>query len=328
MTQQSNTHFVAVAISNLHSGKNKRGGLEKVNQVIQKFPCIRHVICADKNEMISALKTAKQDGTKVIIINGGDGTLQIILTFLKQEENVNYQPELVLLNAGTTSMGYQDVGYKDKINKVLAAVNSYVDEGAVEMNKQTRQVLRMTLPQEGKSVCGVFFGAGAIYSGILYCRQNLHTKGIRGELGPTMAMVRFLFDWFTVKKLTTYASANIQVDQTRALSGEFNIITATSLERLLAGVYPFWGQNKSSTTFALTLVENDAPKPIRAALRILRGLAPEVEERVNSYSSYHASEVLLDINNGFTLDGELFGEQGKTSQVKIEPAGLVTFLTA
>ena len=51
----------------------------------------------------------------------------------------------------------------------------------------------------------MFFGAGAIYSGILYCRQKLHTKGIRGEVGPSIAMVWFLLDWLTLNRLTNPA---------------------------------------------------------------------------------------------------------------------------
>ena len=328
MTQDSNSGSVVIAISNPRSGKNKRGGFEEFDQAIQKFPSIRHVISSHKNEIISALNSAKHNNTKIIIINGGDGTLQIVLTFLKQEENMNFQPELVLLKAGTTSMGFGDVGYKGNIGTVLAAIDSYAFGEKVKISRQSRQVLRMTLPQEGKSVCGMFFGAGAIYSGILYCRQNLHTKGVRGELGPTMAMFRFLIDWLTVKKLTASASASIHANKHQPFSGDFNIITATSLERLLVGIYPFWGQNKTTDTFALSLIKHGAPKPIKAALRILRGCSPTVEEQANYYRSYYVSKVSLEIDNGFTLDGELFGEQGKSMQVILESAGCVTFLTA
>ena len=328
MHQGSNSNSEVIAISNPRSGRNKRGGFERFTQTIQEYSSITHVISSHENEMIHALKLAKYNNTNVIIINGGDGTLQNVLTFLKQEENLTYQPELVLLKAGTTSMGFGDVGYKGKLTKVLNTINRYIDGEKVNVNKQARQVLRMTLPKENKSECGMFFGAGAIHGGILYCRQNLHTKGMRGEIGPTMAMLRFLFDWLTVNKLTTSASAAVCVDQYEPFSGDFNIITATTLKRLLIGVYPFWGKDQTGDTFAFSLIKRNAPKPIKSGQRILRSHPPDVEVQEDYYRSYHAFKVSLNIEDGFTLDGELFGEQGKSSQVVLSSAGSVTFLTA
>ena len=318
---------VAIALSNPHSGKNKRGGFEKFVHAINNFPSIRHVISSSEDEMITALNAAKQDNVAIIIVNGGDGTLQSVLTYLKLEENLIYQPELVLLKAGTTSMGFGDVGFKGEINKVLDKINRYAAGDNELVNKKTRQVLRMTLSQEALSLCGMFFGAGAIHSGILYCRQNLHTKGMRGEVGPTMAMMRFLVDWLTVNKLTSSAQAKVSIDKDNLFSGDFNIITATSLKRLLAGVYPYWSDTQDDM-FALSLIKQGAPKPIKSGLRILRGSSPNIEAQEDCYRSYSASEVMLEIQDGFTLDGELFGEQGKTSEVILSAAGPVTFITA
>ena len=147
MPKDSNS-FVAIALSNPRSGRNKRGGFEKFVQAINDFPSIRHVISSHESEMIAALNLAKRNNTKVIIINGGDGTLQSVLTFLKFKENLNYTPELVLLKAGTTSMGFGDVGFKGKITKVLDTINSYAIGEGENLTKKTRQVLRMTLSNE------------------------------------------------------------------------------------------------------------------------------------------------------------------------------------
>lgn len=318
---------IAIALSNPNSGKNKKDGLEKFVQAVNNHSSIRHVISSSEGEMKSALNSAKQSNIAIIIVNGGDGTLQSVLTYLKLKENLAYQPELVLLKAGTTSMGFGDVGFKREINKVLESINRYAAGENQYVKKKTRQVLRMTLTQEELSLCGMFFGAGAIHSGILYCRQNMHTKGIRGELGPTMAMLRFLFDWITVNKLTSSTQAKVSIDQDNLFLGDFSIITATSLKRLLAGVYPYW-RDTQDDMFALSLIKQGAPKPIKSGLRILRGSSPNLEEHEDYYRSYSASEVMLEIQDGFTLDGELFGEQGKYSEVILSAAGPVTFLTA
>lgn len=316
-----------VAISNPRSGRNKRGGFEKFKKILADFPSINHIVTNSESNLISALNECKQNACEILIVNGGDGTLQHILTYLKQAENQTFKPRLVLLQAGTTSMAYGDVGCKGKLNSVLNKIIDYAAGSTGELTQTERTVLRMTLPETSLTVCGMFFGGGAIYNGILYCRQNLHTKGMRGELGPSMAMIRYLLDWLTVNKMTTSTHACINAESMGTIEGEFTIITATTLKRLLMGVYPFWGKSVSNSNFALSLIKRNAPKASKASIKILSGKPPDVESVEDYYRSIYSSRAILDINDGFTLDGELFGKPGHLTQVVLESAGEVTFLT-
>lgn len=316
-----------VAISNPRSGRNKRGGFEKFVKVIAGFPLIEHIITDDESSLINTLNVCKQHACEILIVNGGDGTLLHILTYLKQAENVNFNPQLVLLQAGTTSMAYGDVGCKGELSSVMTKIVNHAKGTSQYLNYTPRNVLRMTLPENSQSVCGMFFGAGAIYNGILYCRQTLHTKGVRGELGPSLAMIRYIFDWLTTNKMTTSTRATIQLDQLDTLEGEFTIVAATTLKRLLMGVYPFWCKPVSGSYVSLTLIKRNAPHAIKAFMKILLGKAPRVEEKENYYRSTCPARVVMSIQDGFTLDGELFGKPGCTTQVVLESAGEVMFLT-
>ena len=291
--------------------------------MLTAYPGIEHAVLQEFRNIHDVLGLARDNDKKIIIVNGGDGTLQTVLTFLKEKENLAYKPQIVLLKAGTTSMGFGDVGFKTGVRKMLNMVNQYASDNDFQIARKSRQVLRMTLPDENFSTCGMFFGAAAIYSGILYCRQNIHTKGIRGELGPSMAMFRFLFDWLTVNKLTDTVQAHVQVDQQAEIKGEFSIVAATTLHRLLAGVYPFWADKHRDQSLAISLIKQGAHAPVQSGLSILRGRAPAND---SDYLSYFASSILLTIDNGFTLDGELYGEPGKPTRVILETAGPVTFL--
>ncbi|MFK7795395.1 MAG: diacylglycerol kinase family protein [Gammaproteobacteria bacterium] len=316
-----------VAISNPRSGKNKRGGFEVFKKTLKRYPSIKHVVTNHENKLLDTLELCKQQRTKILIINGGDGTLLQVLTYLKKQSNQNYMPSLVLLRAGTTSMAFGDVGCKGRLNKVLKKVIGYSQGNTASLKAALTPVLKMTLPEKNITVCGMFFGAGAIYNGILYCRQKIHTKGVRGELGPSMAMIRYLFDWLTSNKMTTSTRASIDIDQAPTLTGEFAIITATTLNRLLMGVYPFWGRGRSSENISLTLIKKNAPKAARAFMKILRGKDPLVEDNTDYYRSVCPVSTTFVIDDGFTLDGELFGEPGVSTKVELQSAGNVTFLT-
>lgn len=316
-----------VTISNPRSGRNKRGGFNKFNHALKNYPFIRHIVTSSELDLIPALEQCKQGACEVIIVNGGDGTLLQILTYLKQSENIGFKPNLLLLQAGTTSMAYGDVGCKAKLNIIFDEVIKYIDGNSKKIIATKREVLRMSLPEKSQTVCGMFFGAGAIYNGILYCRQNLHTKGMRGELGPSMAMIRYIFDWLTVNNMTTSTHAQVRYDQKESIEGDYTVITATSLHRLLMGVYPFWGEKNSDAYLALTLIKRNAPRAMRAFIKILLGKSPGVEPQENYYRSVCVSKVMLSINDGFTLDGELFGEAGRQTKVELDSAGEVIFLT-
>ncbi len=327
MTAEEQDNVAIVAISNPRSGRNKRGGFEKFKAVLQAFPEIKHIVTKNENDLLEALALCQSQQIKILMINGGDGTLLQILTYLKNKENCTYVPCLVLLKAGTTSMAYGDVGCKVRIEKVIRKTIQFAQGEGDVLKKTQRNVLQMVLPDSHTTVCGMFFGAGAIYNGILYCRQNIHTKAVRGELGPTMAMMRYILDWLTVNKMITSTQAKIDIDETISLQGDYSIITATTLNRLLMGVYPFWSAKKSANHIALTLIKKHAPKAASAFINILRGNEPGVEYKPDFYQSFCSENVSLVIQDGFTLDGELFGRPGVATQVELSSAGSVTFLT-
>ena len=316
-----------VAISNPRSGRNKRGGFETFTQAVKIFSEISHIVTENEHELTDALKQCEMQNSQILIVNGGDGTLLQVLTYLKTMCQNKYTPVLVLLQSGTTSMAYGDVGCKGAHDKVLSNVVNYSNGDKSSLSETPRQVLQMTLPAEGKVICGMFFGAGVIYNGILYCRQKMHTKGIRGEVGPSMTMFRYLLDWMTVKKLTTSSHANIQIEERKSVSGEYTIITATTLHRLLAGVFPFWGSNRSQHYFSLTLIKKNAPKAFTAFTKILTKKAAGLEKQSDFYQSDCPTKAILDIKDGFTLDGELFGKEGESTKVILCTAGEINFLT-
>lgn len=326
MDQDAQANCNVAALSNPLSGKNKRGGFAKFETAVEKFPQISHVAVSSPADIMATLEQFERENIQFIVLNGGDGTLQTVLTYLKHIRCDHYQPELVLLQAGTTSMAFGDVGCKGKLDRVLDQVLCLAAGANHQLSKISRPVLRMRLPETDQTLCGLFFGAGAIYSGILYCRQNLHTKGLRGELGPSVAMIWFLLDLITRNKLTTPARATIRVNDSDVIAGEFNLIVATTLKRLLMGVYPFWAAGDKTQQQVLSLIKSKAPRPVKACMNILRGRSPGVEVDASYYHSYCPTVVNVELENGFTLDGELFGELGVTSEIILDTVGTVNFL--
>ena len=124
-------HNVAV-LSNPFSGRNKRGAFASFDKRLKKYPQITHEIASDPKSTFDALDQFQQDNVKLIVVNGGDGTLQAVLTYLHVLKAGSYNPFLLLLKAGTTSMSFGDVGCRGPLDKILARVMMYSATGELD----------------------------------------------------------------------------------------------------------------------------------------------------------------------------------------------------
>ena len=313
------------AISNPNSGLNKRGQFRRFCEVVESYPQVQHEVTSVESDMDHVLEACQHAETPVIVINGGDGTLHKVLSFLSRSAAQGYMPKLAMVRAGTTNMTFGDIGFKGDLDELFKDLLAYVSGQKNKIKECSRPILRMRIPAENKEICGMFFGAGAVYSGILYCRQNIHSRGITGEFGPTLAVLRYLLDWMTCGKLIQSAIGQVQVDEQSVIKGEFTIILASTLQRLIGGIYPFWGSNRSNNELALTLIKSNSKKSLLSSLRILCGRVPRRND--DGYVSLKAKAVRLMIRGGFTLDGELFGGEDKDSEVFLDANAIVHFLT-
>ena len=313
------------AISNPNSGLNKRGQFRRFCEVVELYPQVQHEVTSVESDMDHVLEACQRAAIPVIVVNGGDGTLHKVLSFLSRSAAQGYMPKLAIIRAGTTNMTFGDIGLKGDLAELFKDLLAYVSGQKNKVRECSRPILRMRIPAENKEVCGMFFGAGAVYSGILYCRQNIHTRGIAGEFGPTLAVLRYLLDWITRGKLIQSAVGQAQIDEQSVIEGEFTVILASTLQRLIGGIYPFWGDSKFNNELALTLIKSNSKKSLLSSLRILRGRAPFRND--DGYMSVKAKAVRLMIRGGFTLDGELFGGEDKDSEVFLDANAMAHFLT-
>ncbi|NCP03944.1 MAG: diacylglycerol kinase, partial [Deltaproteobacteria bacterium] len=73
-------------------------------------PQISHREAVTPHDLAQALVDFAEQGIDLLIINGGDGTVQAVLTLLYTRKIFDQPPLLALLRAGTTSMLARDVG--------------------------------------------------------------------------------------------------------------------------------------------------------------------------------------------------------------------------
>jgi len=310
-------------LTNPLSGTNRKG-MKTLSETISKYPQAFHKNVQTPQDIYEALFDFASHGVDLIVISGGDGTVQAVLTVLFNHQPFAKQPQLVVLEAGTTNMIAGDVGILGDQNKALRRLFQWAHNGSGRVMKKQRPVIRLQVP--GHEVkCGMFFGAASISQGIQYYQKNLHNKGLQGFPGICLTLGRYL--WATIRKHSQSSTAT-RIEY--GLNGQplqkenFLLLFISTLDRLFFGLRPFWGLESGPLRYTA----------IRTGARFFPWILPFLAKgrwitkgtRENGYSSHNADEIELDISDSVALDGEIYTPQSGQKPTLIQCGGIVTFL--
>jgi hypothetical protein len=270
-----------------------------------------------------ALVDFSQSGVELVVVNGGDGTVQAALTSIGNNEIYSSPPLFALLCAGTTSMLARDVGIKGSPSAALPRVLEWAEATNTSLTVRARPVLQVQRSSQQPSLFGMFFGAGAICQGIKIFHNRDNPMGWRGELMPAFTMLRLLLailckDHEKVPPFLTRTSLNGRPAEQRADL----LVLVSTLERLFLGMRPYWGKEDGPLRYTAVGVE---PKRLpRVLISLFRSRKSRHATPANGYFSHNVQAVQLDMEGDFTLDGELYSVGG--GPVTITSAGTAMFL--
>jgi hypothetical protein len=156
----------------------------------------------------------------------------------------------------------------------------------------------------------MFFGGGMIYQAIelnhRLFKQDARSQGVFGATAITAGLIgrACLGDRDGI-----LAPHKVQVllDGEPLPQGEFNMIISSTLNRLFAGMRPFWGTGPGGVRF--TAVSSGARNLSRSALGILRGKPRPAVYTDPDFTSQNVKRAEMRFDCGFTVDGELVGPE-------------------
>ena len=311
-------------LNNPLSGGNRKG-LGAVRKVLAANPQVSHREVLTPADVTSALVDFARKEVNVIVVNGGDGTIQAVLTVLYHQKPFETIPHLAVLRAGTTSMTAGDVGLKGSREQALRRLLSWAEGGGGEVVILHRPVLRVQVDSHQDPVYGMFLGAAGIYQGIQFCNNRLNRRGFRGEWAPGLTIALFLLA--VASRGGNYVapvSITVSLDQGPPERRDYLLLMISALERLFLGLRPFWGREER--TLHYTAVEARPQHLLRALPSLMRGRKNRYGTPENGYFSHNVQEVQLTFNRGFTLDGELYKAGSHLEPVVVQNGGKVSFL--
>jgi len=305
------------------SGGNQNG-LGAIRRVINDYPQVIQRDVQTPQDVLQALMDFASQDVDLLAVNGGDGTVQAVLTGLFHHQPFAILPMLAVLQSGTTSMTARDVGFSGSRVKSLRKLFKWAAAGDDKPRVVQRPVLQVQAPGHPTRY-GMFFGAAAIYQGIQYFHRKVNTKGLKGEIGPGLTILRFL--WAAARQRSEFiptVTVAVALDDNPPHQLDSFVVLVSTLERLFLGLYPYWGNESGPLHY--TALRARPRYLLRALPSILRGRKGSYGTPENGFYSHNAHEIKLNLGSGFTLDGQLYTPETRQEPTVVRYGGTAAFL--
>jgi hypothetical protein len=332
--QSSWESFLRIGVVNsLRAGKSQ----EQVGRMLgflRSHPDVLHVETEHAGVMPEALAELARQDVDLLVVNGGDGTLQYILTeILGNSTFGNRIPMIAPLRAGRTNMSALDLGARSNPLRGLSELIDCAEDGRIAERVEPRRVLRVSYGygRYRAAQYGMFFGAGIIKRAIELNHRLFENDGekslVEGVPGATLVTASLIGRLMTGDKsgILTPDKVQILLDGEGVDQGEFHLVIASTLSRLFARMRPFWGQGPGGVRF--TSVAAPCESFALAAPGLLRGKPAEWVTPEKGYMSRNVDRAELRMNCGFTVDGELWQPDPDRS-VALSAESVVHFVRA
>ena len=282
--------------------------LPRIRAFCDQHRDIFHYEVESAAQIACALKTIARVRPKVLVINGGDGTVQAALTELHHGGHFGPNPPpLAVLPTGKTNLIAYDLGAVgdpiDSLARVLDLVRTDMDPHIV-----SRELIALSggRRDEGNArpVLGMFLGGAALADSILYCRHKIYPLGLPNwaahGLTFLLGLVSLLVGRSSRLLPVKWGQVKVTVSRRGAMQGRFAFLMVTTLERLLLNGR-FGETGRAGGAMQLLIVERNLRAILGALFAALRGrfgsaglCGVRIERGDEIRIEGHQSNVILD----------------------------------
>ena len=297
-------------LSNPRSTGN-RALLPRVRSFCAGRSDIFHYEVGDVAEIGEALRTIALVRPKVLVINGGDGTVQSALTELYQGGHFGDEPPPVaVLPNGKTNLIALDLGAQGDPIAALERVLEIAANETIDANVVARELIALSDGEGSKAVLGMFLGGGGLADSMLYCRNKIYPLGLPNGFSHVLTVLAVIFSMLFQLRAAFLPPLprplTVSLMRQGILQGAFSIMIVTTLERMLVGTR---AQASVSGAGALKLmtVDHRPGSLVRAIVAGLQGKLQPGGRFGGGVHIAHGDEIRIEGHrSSVILDGELF----------------------
>lgn len=286
------------------NSKSTRSALlaDELLYVSKRHDDIRPYVLDQIEDLDSALDDIEKGDSNTLILAGGDGTMQATITSAINRRRFPIQPNYVALPCGMTNVIANDCGLQGP--PATSLDNFLWRRGRGEINRVERPLIGMQLSERQAPIYGFFLGAGLFHTAVQFSRENVQKMGAKSSIAVALTTIGFVLKTaFGDNGKGAPLPAQLRDENGDLYDQEMSIIMMTTLNRLSAGIFPFWGEGDAPMN--LMSIGYPRKKLIRAAFQIFRGQSsPWFDDA--GYHSWKSDEFRMRFDGPVVFDGEIF----------------------
>lgn len=302
--------------------------LSRIREYCSEHPDIFHYEVEHASQIGEALKVIARVRPKVLVINGGDGTVQVTLTELYNGGHFgDAPPPVAVLPSGKTNLIALDLGAR---GDPIAMLERLIELVRTDLSSFTvaRELIALRRPgAEGdRPIIGMFLGGAALAETMIYCREKIYPLGLPNGVAHVLAAIAGMVKLISRAKAsflppdTNPLSLSLS-DQVSPISGRFSLLMVTTLERVLLSM-DLGGRRQGS--LKLLAVEE---RPVSVLAAFAASVSGKLgRSKVRGVHFEEADEITIEGESSHViLDGETFrAEPGRP--IHLAPAQPLSFV--
>jgi Diacylglycerol kinase catalytic domain len=300
--------------------------LPRIRAFCADHPDVFHYEVDQASQIGEALKTIARVKPKLLVINGGDGTVQAALTELHNGGHFQGAiPPVAVLPSGKTNLIAMDLGVHGdpiaSLERLIALAQQDLGPHLVP-----RELIALRCGTVGsKPVIGMFMGGAGLADIMLYCRNRIYPLGLPNSVSHVLTAIAVVLRQVIGLRASFLppdpSPLSISVRREHAISGRFALLAVTTLEKLLLSG-EIGGHRRGALKFVA--IEQRPVSLLRAFFASLAGKLGS--HKLRGVHIEEADEISIEGDSSqVILDGETFrAEIGRP--IFLSPAAPLSFV--
>jgi diacylglycerol kinase family enzyme len=317
---------VALLSNPLSTGN--RAILPRIRAFCAENADIFHYEVEHVDQIGEALKTIARVRPRILVVNGGDGTVQSTLTELYHGDHFGATPPPVaVLPNGKTNLIALDLGAVGDPLAALARIMEIARDD-VAPHIVARELIALSHGDaNARPVLGMFLGGAGLADSMLYCRNKIYPLGLPNGLSHLLTAFALILSLIGIRAAflpPMPRPMSVSVLRQGVLQGTFALLIVTTLHKLLLG-WRSVSDEPNAGALRMMLVERNPLALIGATIASLFGRLGHSQMR--GVHVERGDEIVISgERSSVILDGELF-EAFAGRPITLTPTAPVPFLS-
>jgi hypothetical protein len=213
--------------------------LPLIREYCDAHPDVFHYEVEEARQIGDAMRIIARVRPKVLVINGGDGTVQAALTELYNGGHFEGDPPPVaVLPSGKTNLIALDLGARGGAIQTLERLIELARADELSQYVVPRELIALRRRgAEDRPVIGMFLGGAGLAETMLYCRDKIYPLGLPNSISHALTFVAYVAQLLLKLKASFLpllsTTTDLVMPRCDRISGRFAFLAVTTLNKML-----------------------------------------------------------------------------------------------